>query len=314
MRIEGYISTLLYDNHCVIVPGFGAFLAHTKSAEIDSSSNRLSPPLKTISFNAQLTTNDGILVSHIAQEKKLDYNSLLEEIESVGQEWKKRLNNGERIELFGVGKLWLSTGGKIQFQPENKINYLTSSFGMASLSAIPIQREIIKEEVEELENNVPFIITPEKRETASFRPWLSYAAVVLLMVSVGFTGFRAYGEFQNKEAVVQENAQKEVSRLIQEATFFSGEPLELPAVNITLNKKQQGKHHVIAGAFRIERNAEKKVAQLKKKGYAAHYLGTNKFGLHQVSYSSFEDPKEALSFLKEIRRTESRDAWLLSEK
>ncbi|MEM9363241.1 MAG: SPOR domain-containing protein [Bacteroidota bacterium] len=314
MRIEGFISTLLYDHHCVIVPGFGAFLAHTKSAEIDISSNRLNPPLKTISFNAQLTTNDGILVSHIAQQKKLDYNSLLGEVESVGQEWKKRLNNGERIELFGVGKLWLSTGGKIQFQPENKINYLTSSFGMASLSAIPIQREIIKEEVEELENNVPFIITPEKRETTSFRPWLSYAAVVLLMVSVGFTGFRAYNEFQSKKAVVQENAQKEVSRLIQEATFFNGDPLELPAVNITLTKKQQGKHHVIAGAFRIEQNAEKKVAQLKKKGYAAHYLGTNKFGLHQVCYSSFENSKEALSFLREIRRTESRDAWLLSEK
>ncbi|MEM9077851.1 MAG: SPOR domain-containing protein [Bacteroidota bacterium] len=314
MRIEGYISTLLYDHNCVIVPGFGAFLAHTKSAEINASSNRLTPPSKIISFNSQLTTNDGILVSHIAQEKKLDYNSILGEIESVGQEWKKRLSNGERIELFGIGKLWFSSGEKIQFQPENKVNYLTSSFGLTSLGVIPVQREIIKEEVEELENHVPFIITPEKRETTSFRPWLSYAAVVLLMISAGFTGFRAYGEFQNKQANVQKDAQKEVSRLIQEATFFNGKPLELPAVNITLSKKQRGKHHVIAGAFRIEKNAEKKVAQLKKKGYNAFYLGTNKYGLHQVSYSSFEDPKEALSFLRKVRRTESRDAWLLSEK
>lgn len=314
MRIEGYISKLLFDYNCVIIPGFGAFLAHTKSAEIDSSTNRLIPPLKTISFNSQLHTNDGVLVSHIAKEKNLDYDSLLGEIELVGQEWKNRLHNGEQIELFGIGKLWLSSGAKIQFQPENKTNYLTSSFGMASISAIPIQREILKEEVEELESQIPFIITPEKRETTSFRPWLTYAAVVLLMISAGFTGFRAFGEFQNKQSVAQEEAQKKVSRLIQEATFFDGKPLELPAINLNINKKKQGNHHVIAGAFRIEQNAEKKVAQLKKKGFKAQYLGVNKYGLHQVSYSSFEDPKEALGFLKKIRSTESRDAWLLSEK
>nr|WP_298995979.1 SPOR domain-containing protein [uncultured Allomuricauda sp.] len=314
MRIEGFISTLLYDHNCVVVPGFGAFLAHTKSAEIDASSNRLTPPLKTISFNSQLSINDGVLVSHIAREKKLDYDSILDQVENVGKNWKKRLNDSERIELYGIGKLWLNSNGKIQFQPENKINYLTSSFGMASLSAIPIQREVLKEEVEELESQIPFIITPEKRETTSFRPWLSYAAVVLLMISAGFTGFRAFGEFQNKQSVAQEEAQKEVSRLIQEATFFDGNPLELPAVNLTLNKKKQGKHHVIAGAFRIKENANKKVAQLKKKGFSAQYLGVNKYGLHQVSYSSFEDSKEALGFLRKIRSTESRDAWLLSEK
>ncbi len=314
MRIERYISALLYDYNCVVVPGFGAFLSHTKSAEIDSSANRLNPPTKIISFNSQLSKNDGVLVTHIAQEKKLDYESLLEEVENVGEGWKKRLNTGERIELFGIGQLWLNSDNKIQFQPENKINYLTSSFGMSSLSAIPVQREVFKEEVEELEKTVPFIITPEKREKISFRPWLSYAAVVLLMISVGFTGYSVYENFKNKQAFVQKEVQKEVNLRIQEATFFNGKPLELPAVNISLSKKQTGKHHVIAGAFRIEQNAQKRVAQLKKKGYSASYLGANRFGLHQVAYSSFEDPKEALNFLKKVRASESPDAWLLSEK
>ena len=314
MRIEEYISTLLFDHNCVVVPGFGAFLAHTRSAEVDTSTNRLSPPVKTISFNSQLNRNDGVLVSHIAQEKKLDYESLLEEVENVGNLWKKRITNGESIELFGIGKLSLGPDNKILFQPENKINFLTSSFGLSSLSAIPIKREILKEEVEELEKNIPFIITPEQKEKTSFRPWLKYAAVMLLMASAGFTGYRAYEEFQNKQIIAQKNAQIEVSRLIQEATFFNGKPLELPAVNITLNKKQVGKHHVIAGAFRVKQNAEKKVTQLKKKGYNAHYLGANPYGLHQVAYSSFENPKEALQFLKNVRNSDSPDAWLLSEK
>ena len=66
------------------------------------------------------------------------------------------------------------------------------------------------------------------------------------------TSYRGYEQLQQDQVAVQQNAQKEVSRLIQEATFFESAPLELPALSIAVNKKQLGKHHVIAGAFRIE--------------------------------------------------------------
>ncbi len=314
MRIETYIEKLLFEYNCVVVPGFGAFLAHGKSAVLDAASNTLYPPTKSISFNAQLSKNDGLLVSHIAKEKKLAYEELLHEVEKVAETWNKRLAQGESIELFGVGKLWMGKEQRIQFQPENKTNYLTSSFGLAAFSATPIQREVLKEEVEELEEKIPFIITPEKRETSSFRPWLKYAAILLLAISVGATSYRTYGDMLQKQVAVQQDAQQEVSRLIQEATFFESSPLELPAIEININKRQLGKHHVIAGAFRIEENAEKRVAQLKEKGYQAFYLGKNRFGLHQVAYDSFENPKEALAFLRNVKAADSPDAWLLSEK
>jgi len=314
MRIDSYIEKLLFEYNCVVVPGFGAFLAHGKSAEIDKATNTLIPPSKTISFNAQLSKNDGLLVSHIAKDKKLGYEEMLQEVEDVANTWNKRLTQGESIELYGIGKLFHNKDQKIQFQPEEKINFLTSSFGLSTFAITPIQREVLKEEVEELEERIPFIITPEKRETTSFRPWLKYAAIVLLAVSLGVTSYRTYGDLQQKQVAAQQDAQQEVSRLIQEATFFESAPLELPAVNIEVTKKHLGKHHVIAGAFREEQNAEKKVAQLKEKGFNAFYLGVNRYGLHQVAYDSFDDPKEALAFLRKVKATDSRDAWLLSEK
>jgi len=314
MRIDSYIEKLLFDYNCVVVPGFGAFLAHGKSAEIDVTTNTLVPPCKTISFNAQLSKNDGLLVSHIAKEKKLGYEELLQEVEEVSRSWKNKLEQGESIELFGVGKLWYNREQRIQFQPENKTNFLTSSFGLSTFSATPIQREVLKEEVEELEEKIPFIITPEKREQTSFRPWLKYAAVLFLAVSLGVTSYRTYGDLQQKQVAVQQDAQEQVSRLIQEATFFESDPLELPALNLDVTKKKLGKHHVIAGAFRMEENAEKRVEELKNKGFNAFYLGVNKYGLHQVAYDSFDDPKEALTFLRKVKTSESRDAWLLSEK
>jgi len=56
-------------------------------------------------------------------------------------------------------------------------------------------------------------------------------------------------------------------------------------------------HHIIAGAFRYRTNANKKINQLKRRGFNPSYIGTNPFGLHMVAYETFTDSKkEAQSF------------------
>ncbi len=314
MRAEHYIEQLLYRYHCVVMPDFGAFLAQSESAKINSATNTIHPPTKIVSFNEQLSKNDGLLVAHMAKANKLSYEEMLHEVELIVKDWKKRLKDGDELELFGIGKLWLNSDQRIQFQPENKINYLTSSFGLSSFAASPVRREVLKEEVEALEEQIPFIITPEKRQESSFRPLLKYAAIVLLALSTGFTGYRFYNKTLENQELARQEAQEQVAKYIQEATFFDSNPLQLPSFNLNVKKAQKESHHVIAGAFRVLENANKKVRVLQRKGYNALHLGVNRYGLHQVAYASFEDPKEALRFLKEIRRTESADAWLLSEK
>lgn len=91
--------------------------------------------------------------------------------------------------------------------------------------------------------------------------------------------------------------------------------MELPAIslNITVHKNS-GAHQIIAGAFRVQENAEKKVLQLKEKGYNATYLGANEYGLHMVAYGCYDDAQEALQNLRDIKRTESSEAWLRSIK
>lgn len=317
MRVEHYIKELLYRYNCVVMPEFGAFLAHSASARLDTASNTLYPPKKVISFNAQLSKNDGLLVSHISKAKNLAYEAILEEVSTTSENWKRSLENGNAIDLLGVGVLSMNDEGKLQFKPEEKINYLTSSFGLASFSAKPVLREQLKEEVEELEERIPFIITPEQRKENSFRPLLKYAAIGLLLLSIGVSGYQFYVQNQKKQLLVTQNAAAQVSRHIQEATFFDSSPLELPSLPINVTKKEvlEGPlHHVVAGAFRIKENADKKVAQLKAEGYNARYIGANKYGLHQVSYASFNDNKEALGLYRKIKRTISPDVWILSEK
>ncbi|WP_047246812.1 HU domain-containing protein [Maribacter thermophilus] len=321
MVVEHYITELLYRYNCVVVPNFGAFLTQRTSARINDITNTFYAPAKLISFNEQLTSNDGLLVSHIAEAEKASFETTLSKIEEVAKDWKRQLADGEKISLPNIGLLWANNEGRIQFQPYYEVNYLTSSFGLSSFKALPVTREILKEEVVEMEEQIPFIISPEKREQGSFRPYLKYAAIFLIALSTSLTGYRFYNDRIQTDRIVRQDAQKEVTRQIQEATFFDTDPLELPTVTIDAISATKtrtvsaGKHHIVAGAFRIKKNADRKIKSLQSKGYDnAAYYGTNAYGLHVVTYDRFDDPKEALTALKEIKRTQSADAWLLSEK
>ena len=58
-------------------------------------------------------------------------------------------------------------------------------------------------------------------------------------------------------------------------------------------------------------NSAKKINQLKILGYNARYIGENKYGLHEVIYSSYDDRIEALNALRQIRREHNIEAWML---
>lgn len=314
MVLEHYISELLYRYNCIVVPGFGAFLSQHQSAIVNEQTNAFYPPTKSLSFNGQLTSNDGLLVSYIAEAEEKTYEEALHDISSQIDLWNANLKRGERLSFERIGELKLSTENKIQFKPSQQVNYLTSSFGLASFVSTPVTREVLKVETEQIEDRVPFIITPERRKESKFRPYLKYAAIILLALSAGFTGYRTYMQSLNNQQIVAEKAKEEVNKSIQEATFFSTAPLELPTLNIEAvsNTPTQGIHHIVAGAFRFKNNADRKIEQLKSAGFDAAYFGTNDHGLHMVTYSSHTEVEEALQSLKKIKSTQSKDAWLLS--
>lgn len=317
MALEHYISELLYRYNCVVVPGFGAFLTQARSAVIHEGTNTLYPPTKTLSFNQQLSSNDGLLVSYAAEAQKTSYEAMLRHIDEEVKDWKSRLGKGERIILANLGEVWAGSEGKIQFQPSNTTNFLTASYGLSPFVAAPVAREVLKEEVVALEEKAPIAFTPEKRDAVAARPYLKYAAVALLALTTGFAGFQFYKADQNNQQLAREDAQQQVSKRIQEATFFGTDPLELPTITLKTTKSTaaveagQKIHHIIAGAFRFRTNADKKIEQLQELGFHPSYMGTNPFGLHMVAYDSFTDAQKALVALRDIKRTQ-KDAWLKS--
>ena len=307
MKLDNYINDLLYRYECVIVPDFGGFVTNETSAKVNHFTHTFYPPKKQISFNSHLKNNDGLLANYIASVDKIPYQSALNFISFEVKAWQEKLINNE-LELKGIGLLSLNKDKKIIFEPSSSVNYLTSSFGLNSFSSPAIKRLEYKEKVRQLETVVPVIPSSEdkKRKTPLF---IKYAAAVAVLFAVGSIGWKTYNENQYQNQIIAEKQQQNaVEQKIQQATFVIDNPLPVITLNVA---KEVKNYHIIAGAFREPQNAEKKLKQLIKKGFDAKILGVNKWNLTQVSYASYADKYEALKNLRNIKRTVSRDAWLL---
>lgn len=308
--IEKYISALLYRYQCVTVPGFGAFLAEASPAKLDNATHTFYPPKKLISFNANLKNNDGLLANHIALQEKISFEEATAALQRCANNWLVQLESGHSLELKNLGNIARNTEGSLVFTPDSPVNYLTDAFGLSSFTSPAVKREEYKAIVEELEEEVPVIFTPERKRSYSY---LKYAAIFAVALTIGGAGYKSYHDqqVQKETLLVQQEVQEEVQHRIQEATFFISSPIKA----VELPVKEEIKvmpYHVVAGAFRSEDNAATAVAQLKAKGYdSARSLDKNKYGLYPVIYGSYTNAADAQNDMNAIRQSENREAWLL---
>lgn len=302
MTTANYISDLLYRYECVIVPNFGGFVTNEISAKVNHFTHTFYPPSKQLTFNSHLQNNDGLLANYVAAAKNISYSEALKVIEKEVAEW-KLLMNIEVLELENIGLFKLNKEHKLIFEPINSTNYLTSSFGLGSYVSPAIKRVVYQEKMRQLE---PFSTEGTKRKTPAF---IKYAATAAILFALGTVGWNEYQKMEHKNLVAEaEQQQKKVEKTIQEATFVIANPLPAITLNIT---KETYNYHIIAGAFRTPENAEKKLQQLLEKGFNAKILGENKWNLTQVAFESFTTENEAINKMRIIRKTESKDAWLL---
>ena len=139
--IDQHLGNLLYYHECVVVPNFGAFLTRYFPAEINSATHMMRPPSKRVAFNARVNENDGLLAKHIAAVDGVSYEKAIESIEISVRSWKKVFRAGKKVNLIGIGRLYMDSMGKLQFNPAHDINYDLHSYGLNIFRANAMERE-----------------------------------------------------------------------------------------------------------------------------------------------------------------------------
>lgn len=309
MVIETYISELLYRYDCVILPGFGAFITRHQSARILVATNEFLPPQKSVSFNSQLTKNDGLLANHVMEVEQISFKEAVYKLALYAEELNTVLKQDKEADLEGLGRFLVTEEDKLQFEPLANKNYLKEAFGLSSYTSAIINREHDTSAEVGTQEAATIQLNTEKRNS---RPYLKYAAIGLLAIGLGgYTGINLYStQVAQHNLAEQQKAETQLGQQIQRATFVIDNPL--PAITLNVDR-QSGKYHVVAGAFRMAENAENHVQELQTDGYNARLIGENRYGLHQVVYSSYEARRDAINALNKVKRESNAGAWLLVE-
>ncbi len=308
-NISSHIANLLYHHDCVIVPGLGGFVANPVPAMLDEEKNMFFPPSKEIVFNADLKHNDGLLISHIATQKNISYETAGEAVAEFVSYVTGKINKGEKISLGKIGELSSGDNGAFVFTPNATENFNTDSFGLSSFHFTPVVKY----------QHRNYRIHPAVKRTLPVRTRHLAAGIAVLaglflfspevknpeVNRAGGVEFMTTGNSPTQAKTTERPDSKKETTTNNTAVT----PPEQKEEKTTFN------YFVIAGSFKRQAQAERYCKQLKSKTEINPLIIKAKNGRFRVAVDGYSTKKAALTALKSIRAQKGfKSAWILFHK
>lgn len=280
----------MYDHDCVIIPAFGGFICNYTPASLDKEKGTFFPPVRQISFNSNLSHNDGLLIREISAVGGLNYGDSRNLIEEFVAGIRKKLEKGDKVIFENIGSFLNNNEGNVQFEPFREVNYNLDAFGLESFTCLPLTGYETGKR----------IARHERQKQYSLRKYIWRAAVVipiaaaLIFVSVNNDFFRnrietsslnplVTAEFEhNKAAIDNELTEVAVKDSATELTQAADEVAETPVITEAVETpvvaevvktappaslKPVTDYYLITGSFLSEENAGQQLRELQDEGF-----------------------------------------------
>lgn len=146
ISVDKYIRNLLYEQNCVIIPGFGGLITHHVHSQYNADRKQYAPSRKKIAFNEVLKQDDGLLVHTIRRQERIDQNLAVELVRQYVKTLSAKISLEGRGEVVGVGNFSQNGEGSLVFEPLNTVSFDTDWFGFTEIA---VQKLGAKKEIAE---------------------------------------------------------------------------------------------------------------------------------------------------------------------
>lgn len=136
--LSEHIEYLVRGNDCVIVPGWGALVAHYQPAVLNSETGVITPPYRSLAFNPALTHNDGLVAASIARREKITYDKAVEIVTEEVTALRHQIEDSGEIALGRLGSFRKNNGGTTIFEPFAASAHSSEFNALKPLSVIPV--------------------------------------------------------------------------------------------------------------------------------------------------------------------------------
>lgn len=348
-KLGNHIEALLQDNDCVILPGFGGFIVRTSSAYYAEKEHLFFPPRRTVTFNSQLTMNDGLLTQRYMQDCQLNYVDASQRVELIIDRLRDQLAIDGAVELPGVGSLRQDYSGLITFDGNEAGMASPALFGLDAIHICEISALMAKQPSRVIttdEQTINIHIGRRALHTVA----TAAAAVLLLIMSILPAGdgkqmnVASLGIVPEKttvsEPVIIETASaetmvasptsettntesavpvaNETAIEVPEPTVAQAEAstdpgtTELPVVQAPSRPTKT--YHIIIGSLPSRRGVDETIQKYISAGFS-HCTILEGDERVRISLESFTDKAEGNAYIAELRKQSGfANAWLLPVK
>lgn len=180
-----HIEYLMTRHDCVVVPGWGAFIANYRSSHYDEGREVFERPRREVGFNAEVTHNDGLLVQSIMRREGMGFDEAVRFIADSVAVYRQQLSADNEVSMGRLGYFRRNDGRYIEFIPFSTAHSNDAYFGLADVdikSVTALERELAAPAGDESESTV----VGDGRNLFTRRA-VRIAASVAVLIGLGIT-------------------------------------------------------------------------------------------------------------------------------
>lgn len=255
LSIIRHIEYLLQNHDYVVIPGFGAFIAHSVSASCEDS-RQLKSPARVINFNNALIHNDGLLANSIMRKNAVSYDQAINLLSSDVAALKSQLFANKEFSFGRIGNFTLSEEQQVVFSPSDSEVAHLAYYGLPSIELRPIS------------NDADLSASPAKKSPVYptvFSNMLKVAASIAILIVLAVSLTTPISVSQTDYAGINTiitHREKEEKQVITTPADIDNHNQPTPAiaseqVGNEENVPKDGNFHIIIASFASKRQANR---------------------------------------------------------
>ena len=176
-----HIEYLVSHHDCVVVPGWGAFIANYSAASCTGdNAGLLRHPRREIVFNASVTHNDGLLAHSLVRREGMTFDAAMRFIGDSVATYRQQLSTGGEVSMGRLGYFASSKGRYVEFVPIDLDKTPSDYYGLADLE-VKMVSQLESELAQQSSQEQRDIVAPVGRNLFSRRATRIAASVAVLI-------------------------------------------------------------------------------------------------------------------------------------
>jgi hypothetical protein len=306
-----HIEYLVTLHDCVVVPGWGAFIANYSASSYDAEAGMMSHPRRSIGFNASVSHNDGLLAQSLVRREGINYNEAMKFIADSVTTFRQQLAMDCEVSMGRLGYFRRNEGRFIEFVPFYHSDGTDQFFG---LNDMEIKDVTALEKDMALADETAAAIVPKERNLF-IRKATRIAASVAVLIGLGVvltTPMILNRDHQNLASMAPAVSAPKAQQLnvtVEQGVSSQGISTVATQPRIASVGNDSGRYYMVIATLRNQQELD---AFKNSNPSLVPYMKVLKYKKFMCVYVARSDDSNTLMGLRDELPEHLRDIWIYS--